>query len=59
MGWKSTETLTRAEAIRAIEEEALNLERLSDQTLAEVLEAIRGGELHGSNYTIVDGPKET
>lgn len=50
MGWKSTTTITREEALNLI---YIHLEDVSDENLADALEAVMGGESHGSNYTII------
>jgi hypothetical protein len=51
MGWKSTIDVTREEALAMIRE--VDLEELDDALLAEILEAVLGGENHGHNYRIV------
>lgn len=49
MGWKSTVTVTREEALSLI---YAHLEEISDENLADVLEAVMGGDSHGYNYAI-------
>mgnify|MGYP001569346946 CR=1 FL=1 len=53
MGWKSTEYITREEAIQKIRDA---LEDCSNETLAETVEAVLGGCDHGYNY-MVSGSK--
>lgn len=52
MGWKSTVDLTRDEALQIIAN--ADLEALDDETLAELVELISGGENHGNNYRIIN-----
>jgi hypothetical protein len=49
MGWKSTITVTREEALSLIYS---RLEEASDKNLADALEAVMGGDEHGNNYAI-------
>jgi len=52
MGWKSTLDISRQQAIDMIEK--VDLEDLSNEDLAEVLEAIMP-EDHGYNYRVMEG----
>lgn len=51
MGWKSTIDVSRQEAVRMIGD--VDLEELDDELLADILEAVMGGEDHGYNYRII------
>lgn len=51
MGWKSTIDVSRQEAVRMIGD--VDLEELDDELLADILEAVMGGEDHGHNYRII------
>ncbi len=51
MGHKSTIDITKEEALSIIEN--IDLEELDNETLADVLEAVLGGESHGHNYRII------
>ena len=55
MGWKSTSTVTRDEALADI---LANLDGLSNEALAEMLEIALGGDNHGSNYSVIDNAPE-
>jgi hypothetical protein len=50
MGHKSTLTISREEALSIIS--SANLEELSNEDLAEMVEAVLGGENHSHNYII-------
>ncbi len=52
MGWKSTITLSRAEALEIIA--TFPREELSNEILGEMIEAMRGGCDHGHNYSVRD-----
>jgi hypothetical protein len=59
MGWKSTKEISRKELEQKIEHEILyNIENLSDETLAYVLEILSDDEKSnigsGYNYTVKD-----
>ena len=50
MGWKSTITISREEALNIIAN--ANLEEMSNEDLAVIVEAVLGCENHGHNYII-------
>ena len=49
MGWKSTENITREEAIYMIEKEFKNIHLLNNETLANIVEII--GDDKNSSYS--------
>ena len=54
MGWKSTIDLTRKEAEEILLAYLEDLSSVSNDDLAEAIEAIKGGENHGHNYRIIE-----
>jgi len=59
MGWKSTQDLTRDQAISLIHKRMADIDDLSDSELTDLLEGIGYGENpelshYGCNFSIVD-----
>lgn len=50
MGWKSTVTISREEALNIIAN--ANFDEMSNEDLAVIVEAVQGGENHGYNYIV-------
>jgi hypothetical protein len=50
MGWKSTIDITRAEAKRLILQKLVNLDQMSNEELANMLEALGYGDTYDLDY---------
>jgi hypothetical protein len=52
MGWKSTITLSRQEALGILA--SISFDDLTNERLAQIVEEVMGGDDHGHNYMVLD-----